>query len=66
MDALVDVTVMCVLLFELHMCILRVRGSKGDGNAGVSQECDYIGGTRGSGVVSTDDDVLEMSMVRGV
>ena len=26
----------------------------------------YIGGTRGSGIVSSADDVLEMSVVRGV
>ena len=49
--------------------------SDGDGNAGVgagggvvavSAGCEYIGGTRGSGAVSTADDVLEMSVVRGV
>ena len=28
--------------------------------------CEYMGCTRGSGVVSTSDDVLEMSVVRGV
>ena len=32
----------------------------------VSSGCEYMGGTRGSGFVSTADDVLEMSMVRGV
>ena len=32
----------------------------------VSVWCDYIGGTRGSGVVSSADVVLEMSVVRGV
>ena len=30
---MVAVTVMCVLLFVLHVCILR--GCKGNGNAGV-------------------------------
>ena len=28
--------------------------------------CEYMDGTRGSGVVSSADDVLKMSMVRGV
>ena len=28
--------------------------------------CEYMGDTRGSGFVSTADDVLEMSVVRGV
>ena len=28
--------------------------------------CEYIGGIRGSGIVSSADDVLEMSVVRGV
>ena len=41
---------MHVLLFVLHVCMLR--------------EC--MGGTRGSGVMSRTDDVLEMSVVRGV
>ena len=33
---------------------------------GVFAECEYIGGTRGSGIVSSADEVLEMSVVRGV
>ena len=32
----------------------------------VSAGCECIGGTRGSGVVTSADDVLEMSVVRGV
>ena len=32
-DAVVTVTVMCVLLFVLHLCMLRE--CEGDGNAGV-------------------------------
>ena len=53
----------------------RVRGCDGDGNAGVGYgggvvakiaACEYMGGTRGSGFVSTADDMLEMSEVRGV
>ena len=46
------------------MCILRE--SEGDNNAGVVEECEYMGGTCGSGFVSTVDDILEMSVVRGV
>ena len=45
----------------------------GDVNAGVwgqgiccCGECEYIGGTRGSGIVSSADDVLEVSMMSGV
>ena len=53
----------------------RVGGCDGDGNAGVgagggvlavSTWCECMGGIRGSGFVSTADDVLEMSVVRGV
>ena len=49
-----------------------LRECDGDGNAGVragggvvmvSRECEYLGGTRGSGFVLTADDVLEMSVV---
>ena len=42
-DAVVAVTVMHVLLFVLHVCLLR--------------ECDDVGGTRGSGIVSSAADV---------
>ena len=54
MDAVDDVTVMRVLLFVLHVCMLRVLGVEGDGNAGVgagggvvvvSVWCEYMGGT---------------------
>ena len=47
-------------------------GCEGDGNAGVgSGGCVvvvsvYMGGTRGSGVLSSADEVLDMSVVRGV
>ena len=47
----------------------RVRGCDGDDNVGVvtvSAGFEYMGGTRVSGFVSTADDVLEMSVVRGV
>ena len=38
----------------------------GGGVVVVSAGCEYMGGTRGSGVVSSTDDMLEMSVVRGV
>ena len=53
--AVVAVTVMHVLLFVLHVCMLREY--EGDGNDGVgSGGCvvavsAYMGGTRGSGVL---------------
>ena len=61
-------TVVCVA------CVYTVRmlGSEGDDNAGVgSWGCvvdvsAYMSGTRGSGVLSSTCDVLEMSLVRGV
>ena len=62
-------TVVCVA------CVYTERGWDDDGNAGVgavesvvavSAWCDYMCGTHGSGVVSCTDDVLEMSVVRGV
>ena len=60
-----------VLLFVLHVYMLReCEGTRvmamlvwGKGICGCG-EC--MGGTRGSGVVSSADDVLEMSVVRGV
>ena len=62
-DAVVDVTVMRVLLFVLHVCLLReCDGARltGVGSAG------HVGGTCGSGIVSSAADVLWMSVVRGV
>ena len=47
-------------------------GCEGDGNVGVGSGggvvalSAYMGGTRGSGVMSSADDLLEMSVVRGV
>ena len=58
-------TVIHLLLFVLHVC-------EGDGNAGVRSggyvvaESGCIIGTRGSRVLSSTGDVLEMSVVRGV
>ena len=70
-SVVVAVTVMHVLLFVLHVCVLReVCG--GDGNAGVGSGrgvvavSAYMGGTRGSGVLYSADDVLEMSVVKSV
>ena len=55
-SAVVAVTVMHVLLFVLHVCMLRDLGCEGDGNAGVGVRggvvavSGYMGVTRGSGV----------------
>ena len=65
-DAVVAVTVMRVLLFMLDVCM--PRGCEGDGGGvGVMRaEHEYVGGTRGSGIVSNAADVLGMSVVRGM
>ena len=44
----------------------RLLGCEGDGNAGVIVVSAYMGDTRGSGVLASAGDVLEMSVVRGV
>ena len=56
---------MRVLLFVLHVCMLR----EGDGNSDVGDRggvvvvsAGHVGGTRGSGLVSSAADVLEMSV----
>ena len=57
------VTVMHVLLFLLHVCMLREH--KGDGNVGVGTVvagCECMGGTCGSGIVSSVVGVCEMCM----
>ena len=67
------VTVMYVLLYVMRVCMLReCEGCEGDDNAGVWGQgmcgcsgCECMGGTRGSYVVSSADDVLEMRVVRG-
>ena len=74
MDAVVVVTVMRVLLFVLHVCMLRecegvmVTGnaSVGDGLGVAVVGAGHVGGTRGSGNVSSTADVLWMSVVRGM
>ena len=53
---------MCVLLFELDVSMLRE--SEGDGKVSAGHE--YVGGTRGSGIVSSATDVLGMSVVCGM
>ena len=63
------VVVMHVLLFVFDA---RLLGCEGDGNAGVGSVggvvavSAYMGGTRGSGVLASACDVLEMRVVRGV
>ena len=53
------------------MYAARLLGCEGDGNAGVGSGgrvvavSAYMGGTRGSGVLSSAGDVLELRVVRG-
>ena len=64
-DAAGAVTVMRVLFFVLHACMLRE--CDGNGNSGmVVVSAVHVGGTRGSGIVSSAADVLGMSVVRGM
>ena len=56
MEVVVAVTVMRVLLFVLHVCMLRE--CDGYGNAHVVAVSESMGDIRGSGFVSTADDVL--------
>ena len=54
------------------MFAAKLLGCEGDGNAGVGSGggvvtvSAYMGGTRGSGVLASTGDVLEMSVVTGV
>ena len=60
-----DVTVMRVLLFVLHVCMLRE--CEGDGNAGVVVvSAGHVGCTRGLGIVSSKADVQWNSVVHGL
>ena len=60
-DAVVAVTMIHVLLFVLHVCMLRAcQGAR------VVAVSAYMGCTCGSGVLSSAGDVLEMNVVRGV
>ena len=73
-DAVVAVTVMRILWFVLHVCMLRV--CEGDGNAGVGDvggvvvvSTGHVCGTGSAGIVSSAADVLGMSgvgRIRGV
>ena len=68
-DAVIAVTVMRVLLFVLHECMLREcesDGNDGDGGGVVVVSAGNVGGTRGSGIVSSAADVLGMSVVHGM
>ena len=72
MDAVVTVTVMHVLFVVAYVFATRLLGCEGDGNVGVGsggcvvEVSVYMAGTRGSCVLSSASDVLEMSVVRGV
>ena len=67
-------TVLRVLLFVLQVCMLiKCERAKvtamlvwGDGGSVVVVSAGHIGGTRGSGIVSSSADELEMSVVRGM
>ena len=65
------VTMMRVLLFVLHVCMLRE--CEDDDNAGVVDgggvvivSTEHVGGARGSGIVFSAANVLGMSVMRGV
>ena len=65
-DAVVAVTVIHELLFVMHVGILRecegdLHACVGDGGCAW-----HVGGTCGSGIVSSAADVLGMSVVRGM
>ena len=54
----------------MYCCLCLLRECDGDGNAGVGDiyevvvSAGHVGGTRGSGIVSSAADVLWMSVVR--
>ena len=63
------VTVMHVLLFVLHVCMLRKRVRVRDENAGMGDvgsvvvvTAGHVGGTRGLGIVPSALDVIVMSV----
>ena len=70
-DAVIAVTLMRVLLSVLCVCMLREY--EGDGNVGVGDgggvvvvSAGHVGGTHGSGTVSSAADVIGMSVLRGM
>ena len=62
----------CTVVCVACVYVTRMLGCEVDGNAGVGSGggvvavSAYMGGTRGSGVLSSSGDVLEMSVVRCV
>ena len=63
-------TVLHVLLFVLHVCMMREcegDGNAGDGDVGavVVMSAVHVGGTRGLAIVSSPADVLGMREVSG-
>ena len=56
----------CTVICVACVYAARMLGCEGYGNADVVAMNAYMGGTRGSGVLSSAGDVLEMSVVRGV
>ena len=71
MDAVVAVAVMRVLLFVLHVCMLRECEGGGnacvrDGGGVIVVSVGHVGGKRGSGILSSAADMLGMSVVRGM
>ena len=62
----------CTVVCVACVYATRLLGCEGDSNAGVGSGIGvvavsaYMGGTRGSGVLTIAGDVLEMSGVRGV
>ena len=66
-DAVVAVTVMRVLLIVLHVCMLiEYEGARGAEEVWLWLSTGHVGGTRGSGIVSSAADMLGMSVVRGM
>ena len=68
-DAVVTVTVMRILLFVFHVCMLReCDGARVTAmlvyGGGVVVGAVHVGGIRGSDTVSSAADVLGMSVVR--
>ena len=72
MDEVDAVIVMRVLLFVLHVCIMReserVHGNAGVGHGGgvVVMSAVHVGGTCGSSFVSIADDVLWTCVLHGI
>ena len=75
MSVVDTVTVMRILLFVLHVCMLsECEGGRvtvmlvwiWGGVVVLSTGREHVGGTRGSRIVSSTADVFGMSMVRGM